>query len=526
MTSRSALATPAVLRAADARPDPSEVLDGFAQVPAGSTTERVRALALRITSPAPTTYDKIKAIEAWLAANVQYSLNAPLAPKGVDVVDDFLFRSRVGWCEQIASSLVVMARSVGIPARLATGFVSGERDSLTGEFVVRERDAHAWAEIYFPGIGWQPFDPTASVPLAGDAGGERFVDPVRPPPRVGARPRRRGARALRAGCARGARAVAAARGAAPGRVGDARPVPARADRAPGRARPRARRRRRASTRRRSRPYIGRRAGASGRGRARRAGVLPERRVRVGARRGGGGAILARDREGDPVRSPRRSIRCTRATTRPVRPATQPTTLARVARVVSRPVPALFPTIWCCARACSTPPISAARSTRIAHEIVERNHGATNVVLVGLYTRGVALAHRLAAAISSFEGVAVPVGALDATFYRDDIGLRAVAPLGPTEVPDFAGQVAVLVDDVLFTGRTVRAALDALLELGRPRAVQLAVLVDRGHRELPVRADFVGKNLPTGAVEDVRVRLSEVDGGEDVVELWGPPVTTP
>jgi len=165
-------------------------------------------------------------------------------------------------------------------------------------------------------------------------------------------------------------------------------------------------------------------------------------------------------------------------------------------------------------------------TRIAHEIVERNHGASNVVLVGLYTRGVALAHRLAESISSFEGVAVPVGALDATFYRDDIGLRPVAPLGPTEVPDIAGQVAVLVDDVLFTGRTVRAALDALLELGRPRAVQLAVLVDRGHRELPVRADFVGKNLPTGAAEDVRVRLTEVDGGEDVVELWGPPVTTP
>jgi len=164
-------------------------------------------------------------------------------------------------------------------------------------------------------------------------------------------------------------------------------------------------------------------------------------------------------------------------------------------------------------------------TRIAHEIVERNHGATDVVLVGLYTRGVALARRLAAAISSFEAVSVPVGALDATFYRDDIGLRAVAPIGPTEVPDVGGKVAVLVDDVLFTGRTVRAALDALLELGRPRAVQLAVLVDRGHRELPVRADFVGKNLPTGALEDVRVRLAEVDGGEDVVELWGPPVVT-
>ena len=165
-------------------------------------------------------------------------------------------------------------------------------------------------------------------------------------------------------------------------------------------------------------------------------------------------------------------------------------------------------------------------TRIAHEIIERNHGAGDVVLVGLYTRGVALAHRLAAAIASFEGVTIPVGALDATFYRDDIGLRAIAPIGPTEVPDIAAKVAVLVDDVLFTGRTVRAALDALLELGRPRSVQLAVLVDRGHRELPVRADFVGKNLPTGALEDVRVCLREVDGGDDVVELWGPPVVTP
>jgi pyrimidine operon attenuation protein / uracil phosphoribosyltransferase len=161
-------------------------------------------------------------------------------------------------------------------------------------------------------------------------------------------------------------------------------------------------------------------------------------------------------------------------------------------------------------------------TRIAHEIVERNHGADNVVLVGLYTRGVALSQRLAAAIESFEGVMVPVGALDVSFYRDDIGLRPVVPLGPTEVPDVSGRVVVLVDDVLFTGRTARAALDALLELGRPRAIQLAVLVDRGHRELPLRADFVGKNLPTRAVEDVRVRLSEVDTGDDGVELWGPP----
>jgi pyrimidine operon attenuation protein/uracil phosphoribosyltransferase len=162
-------------------------------------------------------------------------------------------------------------------------------------------------------------------------------------------------------------------------------------------------------------------------------------------------------------------------------------------------------------------------TRIAHEIVERNHGAEELVLVGLYTRGVAIAERLRAAIEAFEGVVVPVGTLDVAFYRDDIGLRPVQPLGSTEVPvDVSGKRVVLVDDVLFTGRTVRAALDALTELGRPHAVQLAVLVDRGHRELPIRADFVGKNLPTKRAEDVRVRLAEVDGGDDGVELWGPP----
>jgi len=164
-------------------------------------------------------------------------------------------------------------------------------------------------------------------------------------------------------------------------------------------------------------------------------------------------------------------------------------------------------------------------TRIAHEVVERNHGADDVVLVGLYTRGVAIACRLAAAIASFEGVEVPVGSLDVSFYRDDISLRPVQPAGPTEVPvDITGQVVVLVDDVLFTGRTVRAALDALTELGRPRAVQLAVLIDRGHRELPVRADYVGKNLPTRVSEDVRVRLSETDDNgpaDDAIEIWAP-----
>jgi pyrimidine operon attenuation protein/uracil phosphoribosyltransferase len=163
-------------------------------------------------------------------------------------------------------------------------------------------------------------------------------------------------------------------------------------------------------------------------------------------------------------------------------------------------------------------------TRIAHEIVERNHGAADVILIGLYTRGVAVAQRLAEAIEQFEGVAVPVGAIDVAFYRDDIGLRRVQPLGPTEVPvDITGRVVVLVDDVLFTGRTARAALEAVTELGRPRAVQLAVLVDRGHRELPIRADFVGKNLPTKAAEDVRVRLRGVDDGDEGIEIWGPDV---
>ena len=162
-------------------------------------------------------------------------------------------------------------------------------------------------------------------------------------------------------------------------------------------------------------------------------------------------------------------------------------------------------------------------TRIAHEIVERNHGADNLVLIGLHTRGPAIAHRLAESIASFEQTPVPVGTLDVAFYRDDIGLRKVQPLGPTEVPvDITGRIVVLVDDVLFTGRTIRAALDAVTELGRPEAVQLAVLVDRGHRELPIRADFVGKNLPTGVGEDVRVRLAETDDvDEDAIELWAP-----
>ena len=146
-------------------------------------------------------------------------------------------------------------------------------------------------------------------------------------------------------------------------------------------------------------------------------------------------------------------------------------------------------------------------------------GAGDVVLVGLYTRGVYVARRLAEAIESFEGVAVPVGSLDVSFYRDDIALRRVSPLGPTQLPgDVKDSVVVLCDDVLFTGRTIRAAMDAVVDFGRPRAVQLAVLVDRGHRELPIRADYVGKNLPTKWDEDVRVHFEEFDG-DDGIEIW-------
>jgi len=158
-------------------------------------------------------------------------------------------------------------------------------------------------------------------------------------------------------------------------------------------------------------------------------------------------------------------------------------------------------------------------TRIAHEIIERTRGAQQVILLGIPTRGVPLAARLAAGIQQVEGLPVPHGSLDITMYRDDLRLRPARALGRTQVPPdgIDGKIVVLVDDVLYSGRTVRAALDALNDLGRPRAVQLAVLVDRGHRELPIRPDYVGKNLPTAHHEIVRVLLTEVDG-EDAVLL--------
>jgi len=155
--------------------------------------------------------------------------------------------------------------------------------------------------------------------------------------------------------------------------------------------------------------------------------------------------------------------------------------------------------------------------RISHEIVERNKGVDNVVLMGIRTRGVPLAYRLAKAIKDIEGVELPVGSLDITLYRDDLSTLSYNPVvKETDIDfDFSGKTVILVDDVLFTGRTVRCALDALIDIGRPRAIQLAVMVDRGHKELPIRADFVGKNVPTSRAESVDVALNEIDGYDEV-----------
>jgi pyrimidine operon attenuation protein/uracil phosphoribosyltransferase len=155
--------------------------------------------------------------------------------------------------------------------------------------------------------------------------------------------------------------------------------------------------------------------------------------------------------------------------------------------------------------------------RIAHEIVERNQGLEGVALVGLRTRGVPLAERLAAAIEEFEGQRVPVGALDIGLYRDDIGSLELRPrIQPTDMPiSIDGRRVILVDDVLYTGRSIRAALDALTDFGRPSQIQLAVLVDRGHRQLPIRPDYIGKNIPTSLQEEVDVLLEETDGEDEV-----------
>jgi len=157
-------------------------------------------------------------------------------------------------------------------------------------------------------------------------------------------------------------------------------------------------------------------------------------------------------------------------------------------------------------------------TRIAHEIIERNKGIEDVAVVGIRRRGGPLAQRLAARIEEIEGISVPVGILDITLYRDDLTTLASQPLvHRTEVNfDINGLTIVLVDDVLYTGRTVRAALDALIDLGRPKSIQLAVLIDRGHRELPIKADFIGKNVPTSHLEEIAVRVKEIDSKDEVV----------
>lgn len=156
--------------------------------------------------------------------------------------------------------------------------------------------------------------------------------------------------------------------------------------------------------------------------------------------------------------------------------------------------------------------------RISHEILERNSGSDSIVLMGIPTRGAFLAQRLAQRISTIEGREVAVGTLDITLHRDDLRFNPIRPLVPslTPVGGIEGRDVILVDDVLFSGRTIRAALDALGDLGRPRSVQLVVLVDRGHRELPIRADYVGKNLPTSRSQIVKVRLTEIDGADEVI----------
>ncbi|MGH2721461.1 MAG: bifunctional pyr operon transcriptional regulator/uracil phosphoribosyltransferase PyrR [Actinomycetota bacterium] len=164
-----------------------------------------------------------------------------------------------------------------------------------------------------------------------------------------------------------------------------------------------------------------------------------------------------------------------------------------------------------------PPEIARALKRIAHEILERNKGAGDLVLVGVRKRGVPLAERLGSEIEQIEGTRPPVGALDFSFYRDDVHIRRPSEIATTVMPfDVSGRTVVLVDDVLYTGRTVRAAIDAVVDFGRPRRVELAVLVDRGHRELPIRADFVGKNIPTAGREEVMVMLNETDGRDLVV----------
>jgi pyrimidine operon attenuation protein/uracil phosphoribosyltransferase len=166
-------------------------------------------------------------------------------------------------------------------------------------------------------------------------------------------------------------------------------------------------------------------------------------------------------------------------------------------------------------------------TRIAHEIIERNRSLENLVLVGMYTRGVPLAHRLADNIEAFDGTKTPVGALDIRPYRDDLPAEILKNVIPrTEIPvGVVGKSVILVDDVLYTGRSIRAAMDAIIDLGRPQSIQLVIFIDRGHRELPIRADYVGKSVPSARDEEIAVRLKETDGVDEVVIISRPKVKT-
>ena len=160
--------------------------------------------------------------------------------------------------------------------------------------------------------------------------------------------------------------------------------------------------------------------------------------------------------------------------------------------------------------------------RVAHEILEHNRGAEDLIIVGIHTRGVHIARRIAANLAEFEGIDVPVATLDVSFYRDDLRVRdqTQTKVMPTDIPmGIQGKRVVLVDDVLYTGRTIRAAMDALVDFGRPKQIQLAILLDRGHRELPIRADYVGQNLPTALEERVKVRLMETDGADEVALVF-------
>ena len=512
VTSRSSLPTEDDLRAAEHAPVPDEVLDRYTRAPDTTPTRpRARRADHRRRGHHLRQDPRDRALAR--GRTREYSLDAPLSPSGVDVVDYFLFESRLGWCEQVSSSLAVLARSVGIPARLATGFVPGEKDGLSGRFVVRERDAHAWTEIYFPGVGWQGFDPTASVPLAGEAGTARsWMENARAHV-LHARDRRSvcscwlvvvrpahagvGVRRRRARRARG-RAASLAGSNASGRRRAGPRAPAETPREyAARARGDGSATRGSRRRRRHRPRDVRGRGADPPARAAADAVLDEpprsaepdargtsrrrrgpshgmRRTRRRYRRLRDACYVDRAVKGIPRgpyggdRMPARDAPSEGARTKRRRRPTCPTDASRRPRPDGRgrvpgsghgashagvrrrrPAPGRHPhrardrraqprrRRTSCSSAC-TP--AASRSPTPASPPRSRRSRRS----------------RCPSARSTSRSTATTSGC--ARSRRS----------GPTEVPDITGRVVVLVDDVLFTGRTARAALDALLELGRPQ----------------------------------------------------------